>query len=96
MSALNHRDRELVALGAALAANCLSCVEYHVAEARKAGLTDIEIAAAIELADKIRRVPAAKVLETANATLSRVPQAAGSASACCAPASAPTAGKACC
>jgi len=47
MSELSFRDRELVALGAALASNCEPCVEYHVAEAQKAGLTGGEIAAAI-------------------------------------------------
>ncbi len=62
-------DRELVALGAALASNCTPCIEYHVPEARKAGLTDAEIGEAIELADKIKRVPAGKVLETANGLL---------------------------
>jgi len=60
MSELSFRDRELVALGAALASNCEPCVEYHVAEALKAGLTANEINAAITLADKIRQVPARK------------------------------------
>ncbi len=66
---LSYRDRELVALGAALAANCIPCIEYHVPEARKAGLRDLEIGEAIELADKIKRVPAGKVLEVAAALL---------------------------
>ena len=64
-SPLNLRERELVALGAALASNCVPCIEYHVPKAREAGLSDAEIHAAIELADKIRQVPARKVLEAA-------------------------------
>jgi 4-carboxymuconolactone decarboxylase len=65
MSDLNPRERELVALGAAMGSNCVPCVEYHIPEARKAGLTDPEIHAAILLADKVRQVPAGKVLQTA-------------------------------
>lgn len=69
MSNLNPREHELVAIGAALASNCVPCIEYHIQKARKAGLNDAEIAAAIELADKVKRVPADKVLEAASRQL---------------------------
>ncbi|MBI2959908.1 MAG: carboxymuconolactone decarboxylase family protein [Betaproteobacteria bacterium] len=65
MSDLTPRDLELVALGAAMGSNCAPCVEYHIPESRKAGLTDPEIHAAIRHADKIRQVPARKTLQTA-------------------------------
>ena len=65
MSHLGPRDRELVALGAALGSNCVPCIEYHVPQARKAGLSDSEIAEAIRLSDKVRQVPARKVLDVA-------------------------------
>jgi AhpD family alkylhydroperoxidase len=84
MTTLSHRDRELVALGAALASNCVPCIEYHVPEARKAGLTDAEIGEAIALADKIRQVPANKVLASASAVLGAAAQSATGA-ACCTP-----------
>lgn len=74
MSDLTPREIELVALGAALGSNCVPCIEYHIPQARKAGLTDQEIHAAIQHADKVRQVPARKVLEVA---LSLLPQAAG-------------------
>lgn len=70
MVTLNPRERELVALGAALASNCIPCIEFHIKEARKAELTDAEIAEAIGLADQVRRVPAGKVLDAASALLS--------------------------
>ena len=41
MNDLNHRERELVALGAAMGSNCIPCIEYHIPEARKAGLTEL-------------------------------------------------------
>ena len=65
MSDLTPRERELVALGAAMGSNCVPCVEYHIAESRKIALTDAEIQAAIHHADKIRQVPARKTLQAA-------------------------------
>lgn len=73
MEHLNWRDRELVVLGAALGSNCISCIEHHIPEARKAGLSDPEIAEAVRVADTIRQVPAAKVLETAQALILDAP-----------------------
>jgi 4-carboxymuconolactone decarboxylase len=66
---LSHSERELVALGAALGSNCVPCIEYHIPEARRAGLSDGQISAAIQMADKIRQVPARKVLDAATALL---------------------------
>ena len=66
---LSLRERELTALGAAIASNCVPCIEYHIPQARKAGLSDEEIREAVELADQVRRVPADKVLQTAIALL---------------------------
>ena len=65
MPHLSPRDRELVALGAAMGSNCVPCIEYHIPQARKAGLTDSEIAEAVRLSDRVRQVPARKVLEVA-------------------------------
>lgn len=70
MTHLSTRDRELVALGAAVAANCIPCVEYHIPKAREAGVSDAELAEALELADKVRKVPAGKVLEAAQLLVS--------------------------
>lgn len=65
MEGLTSAQRELVALGAALGSNCVSCIEYHIPEACKAGLSDRQISQAIRLADKVRQAPARKVLDTA-------------------------------
>ena len=65
MPHLSPRDRELVALGAAMGSNCVPCIEYHIPQARKAGLSDSEISEAIRLSDKVRQVPARKVLDVA-------------------------------
>jgi AhpD family alkylhydroperoxidase len=69
MNDLSARESELVALGAAMGSNCVPCIEYHIPEARKAGLSDAQIRAAIEVADRVRQAPARKVLDTACAIL---------------------------
>ena len=95
MSILSEREKELVALGAAMGSNCVPCIEYHVPKAREAGLTDAQISEAIRLADQVRQVPARKVLDTAQKLLgaSRAAEAAGCAGAATAM---PATGKACC
>lgn len=82
MNQLTSRELELVALGAALGANCASCVDYHVGEARKAGLSDAQIRAAIAAADDIRKVPARKALDAAEQALDNGAPARGSAEPC--------------
>lgn len=73
MSELTLVERELVALGAALGSNCVPCIEYHIPAARKAGLDDGRITEAIRVADKVRQVPARKVLGRALELLEQVP-----------------------
>ncbi len=74
-SPLTDVERELVALGAALASNCVPCIEHHIPAAREAGLDDRRIRAALLLADTVRQVPAAKVLATAMGMLPSGPRA---------------------
>jgi AhpD family alkylhydroperoxidase len=66
---LSPREQELTAIGAAIASNCVPCIEYHIPQARKVGLSDSQILEAVELADKVRKVPADKVIQTARALL---------------------------
>ncbi|MBI5483195.1 MAG: carboxymuconolactone decarboxylase family protein [Deltaproteobacteria bacterium] len=95
MSALlNTRERELVAIGAALASNCVPCIEYHIQAARKVGLSDAEIEEAIEYADKIRRVPADKVMDAARCQLGKPDDEPKTAPSPCCTAAAET--KTCC
>jgi len=73
MSELNNREQSLVALGAAIASNCVPCVEFHIPEARRAGLSDTEVHEAVRIADNVRQVPARTVLETALARIETSP-----------------------
>ena len=71
MSQLTAQQRELVAIGASLASNCIPCIKFHVRQGREAGLTDEMIEEAIDLADAVRRVPARMVRDAAAAALGR-------------------------
>lgn len=98
MNELTPRESELVALGAAMGSNCVPCIEYHIPEARKAGLVDAQIRAAIERADQVRRTPARKVMEAAMAALgdgSGVEKSGANAGGPCADAS-KIGGRGCC
>jgi 4-carboxymuconolactone decarboxylase len=84
MSPLNHRERELVAIGAAIASNCVPCIRHHVPEARRAGLDDAEIDQATRIADVVRRVPAREVLRAAREGLgNRADESPGAVGAAC-------------
>lgn len=83
MSLLTLREQELVALGAAMGSNCVSCIEHHVPVARDAGLTDAQVSEAIRLADRLRQVPARKTLDAALSLLSKSAPAAETAKGCC-------------
>jgi AhpD family alkylhydroperoxidase len=89
MNNLSLRDRELVALGAALASNCIPCIEHHIPEARKAGLSDAQISEAIEVADHVRQVPARKVLQVAIGLLPQASAATQAGNGACAADAAP-------
>jgi 4-carboxymuconolactone decarboxylase len=54
MGRLSEKEKEFVALGAALASNCIPCIVYHVGAAKKIGIADEEIREAVELADTVR------------------------------------------
>jgi len=49
------RLTELIALGAATAANCAACLEHHVSKAQEIGLPAEEIEAALEVGRRVRQ-----------------------------------------
>ena len=73
MTRLSKRDKELVALGAAVGSNCIPCVVFHIRESRDCGLTDSDILEAVESAEKVKRVPARLVLNAVRQELRGAP-----------------------
>ena len=60
---------ELVAIGAAIGANCEPCFKYHYSQARTLGVSREDMAQAVALADKVKRAPAQNMLTLADKIL---------------------------
>jgi len=58
---LDEKTKELVAVGAAITANCQPCLEYHTAKARELGIGDDDILEAVKVAKQVRRGATAKM-----------------------------------
>jgi AhpD family alkylhydroperoxidase len=69
------RLTELIALGAAVAANCAACLEHHVGKAREIGLPAEEVEAALEVGRRVRQ-GAAGALDRVAARLGTAPPGA--------------------
>jgi AhpD family alkylhydroperoxidase len=66
---------ELVAIGAAIAANCEPCLRYHSRTAEKLGVTAADMARAVALAAKVKAAPHQGVLRLAAELTGAVPAA---------------------
>ena len=51
--AIDYQTRELIALGAAYAINCIKCMKVHRNEAIKAGLSNEAMNAALNVAESV-------------------------------------------
>jgi len=58
---MEHRLRELIAVGSSVTANCQPCLQYHVGKALEAGAESQEITEAIEVGKMVRKGAAAKM-----------------------------------
>jgi len=56
---------ELVAIGAAIAANCEPCLRYHTGQAGKLGVSIGDIARAVELAARVKDAPHRNIMRLA-------------------------------
>lgn len=57
---------ELVALGAAIAANCEPCLKYHYREAQKLGVSKEDMAQAVQMGGKVKASPHQAILKLAD------------------------------
>ena len=90
---------ELVALGAAIAANCEPCLKYHYREADQLGVSKADMARAVATGAKVKDSPHQAILRLADKlTGAGLSAPADASDRCCGPESrreAPTAGKCC-
>ena len=68
---LDERTKELVALGAAVAGNCLPCLMYHFKKCEEIGVSSEDIAEAVEMAKTVKEVPIKKIAELAQQLLAK-------------------------
>jgi AhpD family alkylhydroperoxidase len=57
---------ELVAIGAAIAANCDPCFKYHFQQARKLGVSREDMMLAVKTAQSVKETPAKAMLQLAH------------------------------
>jgi AhpD family alkylhydroperoxidase len=67
---------ELVAIGAAIAANCDPCLRYHEGEAKKLGISTADVGRAVELAAKVKDAPHRNIMRLAAKLTQTEPAAA--------------------
>ena len=79
-SIFSEAVKELVAIGAAIGANCEPCFKYHYNEARKLGVTKDDMRLAVKMAQAVKDTPARSILELAEKYLREQPT---KVSACC-------------
>lgn len=60
---LDAKIKELIAVGASVAANCQTCVKYHVGKAREMKTDEAEIRQAIEVGQMVRKGAAGQMDE---------------------------------
>ena len=82
---LEQAQKELVAIGASIGANCRPCIEHHVPAAREAGLSETQLVEALAIAEAVRDEAIALLSGTAHALLGRAgvapaPRAVGATS----------------
>ena len=64
---MDSQTKELIAIGASVAANCIPCVKYHVDKAQKLGVDPGSIQEAVAVGQMVRKGAAGemdKVLQT--------------------------------
>ena len=66
---MTEQVEELVALGAALASNCESCLKFHFKKAKDLGLTEEDIAQALQIGQNVKQVPSGNMIQLANKLL---------------------------
>lgn len=55
MEVMDLKVKELIGIAAAVAGHCQPCFEYHLEQARKLGLAEKEIKAAVKIAQMVRK-----------------------------------------
>lgn len=52
---MEDQTKELIAIGASIAAHCQSCLVYHIGKARELGIDDEAIRSAVEVGNMVQK-----------------------------------------
>lgn len=74
---------ELVAIGAAIAANCEPCFKYHFQQAKKLGVSKEDMMRAVKTAQSVKETPAKAMLQLAHRYLEGDPAGLLVVPSCC-------------
>ena len=74
---------ELVAIGAAIAANCEPCFKYHFQQAGKLGVSREDMMRAVKTAQSVKEAPAKAMLQLADRYLEGDPTGLPTVKSCC-------------
>jgi AhpD family alkylhydroperoxidase len=74
---------ELVAIGAAIAANCEPCFKYHFQQAKKLGVSREDMMRAVKTAHSVKETPAKAMLQLAHRYLEGDPAGLPIVQSCC-------------
>jgi len=66
MNSLSEKEKELVAIGAAIGGNCIPCLEWHYKKCIELGFTKDQMRLAIAMAKKVKEVPNKMIYEAAD------------------------------
>ena len=69
MSIYTEQVNELVAIAAAVGANCEPCLKHHYDLARKLGVSNEDMLAAVRMAQRVKQAPARAMLDLAGRLL---------------------------
>jgi AhpD family alkylhydroperoxidase len=96
-SLFSPQVQELVAIGAAIAANCEPCLKFHYDKARKLGVSAQDMHSAVSVALAVKETPARAMVDLAGKLLRTPVEAAAPSTVgdCCAPAAAGGGGGCC-
>ena len=52
---MNSREKELIAIGASVTANCMPCLKFHTEKAKTAGASEADISESIKIGRMVRK-----------------------------------------
>jgi AhpD family alkylhydroperoxidase len=84
-SLVNPSVKELIAIGAAIACNCEMCFKFHFDKARKLGISDEDMLAAVETGAMVKNASAQSIKDLAYKYLNKqeTKECQSTVKACC-------------